>query len=253
MTDTEETVLDELQQKASALGVDLVPEQRAAIRTFCQELIEYSSHTNLVGKAEFPVLVRDHVLDSLSLVPFFKARSKSGKKSGNQYLDIGSGGGFPAMIVCIALPELQATLIEASNKKCRFLDEVAKSLKMRDRIDIVSERAEVLAHEPSYRGKFDFGTARAVGTFDLSAELVMPYLGVGGKFFAQKSGIQKDEAVASAKACLWKLGGKLSDVSDLDEAVLGKARVVLIAEKAKASPADYPRSWAKIKSSPLGR
>jgi 16S rRNA (guanine527-N7)-methyltransferase len=250
MTDNEELLLDELDQKSSALGIDLDGGQRSAIKAFCLGIIEYSSHTNLVGKAEFPVLIREHVLDSLSLVSHLV--ETNAKKGTCRLVDVGSGAGFPAMILSIAVPTLKATLIEASGKKCRFLLETVQSLKMQDRVTILAARAEELGHEPAHRNKYDWGTARAVGTFDLSAELVMPFLSVGGRFIAQKSLSQKDDELRRAQLCLPKLGGKLSEVCELDLNTSGKPRMLMVAEKMENTPSIYPRVWSKIKSRPLG-
>jgi len=246
----EQSLLDELAEKSSRLGIILLPEQLAVIRTYCLDIIEFSKHTNIVGRSEFSVLIFEHVLDSLALVPFLK-----GVDSGNRsykLIDIGSGAGFPAVILGIALPGLKATLIEASGKKCRFLDEALKKIGLDDRFSIFPARAEELGHDPDHRGCYDWGTARAVGTFDLSAELVMPFLATGGKFFAQKSLSQKAEESERAEKCLPKLGGKLSTIQTLDAEILGKPRVLIIASKTEPTASGYPRSWTRIKSSPAG-
>lgn len=248
-TQNDDALFENLTSASSALGVSLSGSQLDEVKDFCQSIIEYSSHTNLVGKAEMPVLLQDHVLDSLSLVPFL-LKSNGGNESGN-LVDIGSGAGFPAIVLAIAMPQAQVTLIESAGKKCRFLEQVIKTLKLKDRVSVLSARAEEVGHDLDYRGRFDWGTARAVGTFDMSAELIMPFLRIGGHFFAQKSFAQKNEEADRAKKCLPLLGGKLSDVKSLDETILGKSRVLLIAEKREITPAPFARVFTKIKSEPL--
>ncbi|HEY9755373.1 MAG TPA: 16S rRNA (guanine(527)-N(7))-methyltransferase RsmG [Oculatellaceae cyanobacterium] len=248
MNDHQEQLLTELQEKSLKFGVKLTSEQLKALQRFCLEIIDYSKHTNLVGKAELPVLLQDHVLDSLALVPLIENTTDN---KAIRLIDIGSGGGFPAFVLAIALPNLQVTMVEALAKKCRFLEEAARKLTLEKRISVQCQRAEELAHERGFREQFNVGTARAVGTFDLSAELVMPFLSVGGKFLAQKSAAQRADEVQKAEGCLSRLSGKLCDVKDLDENILGKSRIVLIAEKIRPSDVAYPRTWTKIKSRPL--
>ena len=249
MANDEELLLAELEDQSLRLGIALTSQQLQAIRSYCLAIIDYSQHTNLVGKAEFSVLLRDHVLDSLSLLPHItSATDKSGPV---KLVDVGSGAGFPGIVLAIALPDLKATLIEAAGKKCRFLEEVARILELTNRVRICPDRAEELGHHPAHRGSYNFGTARAVGTFDLSAELVMPFLKTGGRFFSQKSSAQKDDELYRAEVCLPKLGGKLLYVRDLDQSILGKSRILLVGEKVEKSPPAYPRSWIKIKSRPL--
>lgn len=248
MNDHQEQLLSELQERSQKLGVALTPEQVSALGVFCLEIIDYSKHTNLVGKAELSVLLQDHVLDSLALVPLIRNATDNNPV---RLIDIGSGGGFPALVLAIAIPSLKVTAVEALGKKCRFLEEAAKKLGLEGRFVVECQRAEDLGHERNFRESFHFGTARAVGTFDLSAELVMPLLKMKGKFLAQKSEAQREDEVRRAEGCLSKLGGKLCDVKDLDETILGKSRIVLVAEKIRPCEATYPRPWPKIKSRPL--
>jgi 16S rRNA (guanine527-N7)-methyltransferase len=248
-TQNDDALFEELVSASSALGVPLNDQQVGEVKTFCQLIIEYSSHTNIVGKAETSVLLQDHVLDSLALVPFL-LKANSGNGAG-KLIDVGSGAGFPAIILSIALPQAQVLLIESAGKKCRFLEQAVKTLKLKDRVTVLSARAEEVGHDLDYRGRFDWGTARAVGTFDMTAELVMPFLRIGGYFFAQKSFAQKEEEAYRAKKSLPLLGGKLSDVRTLDETILGKSRILLIAEKKEITPAPFARVFTKIKSEPL--
>jgi 16S rRNA (guanine527-N7)-methyltransferase len=248
-TQDNDGLYEELAAASTALGIPLTGRQVDEVKIFCQAIIEYSSHTNIVGKAEIEVLLRDHVLDSLALVPHL-LRANGGNAAG-RLVDIGSGAGFPALVLSLAMPEAEVTLIESAGKKCRFLEQAVKYLKLNDRVEVLSARAEEVGHDLAFRGRYDWGTARAVGTFDMTAELILPFLRMGGCFLAQKSYAQKDEEAYRAKKCLPLLGGKLSDVRTLDEAILGKSRVLLIAEKVEITPAKYARVFTKIKSEPL--
>jgi 16S rRNA (guanine527-N7)-methyltransferase len=242
-------LLEELHLKSQKLGVVLTSEQLLAIKLFCLEIIDYSKHTNLTGNADLAVLLGEHVLDAVALIPHFESDSP-GRPA--KLIDIGSGAGFPAIILGICLPHLKATLVESAKKKCRFIERVCQLLKMETRFSVIAQRAEELGHDLRHRGHYDWGTARAVGAFDLSAELVFPYLAIGGKFIAQKSLAQSEDELLRAQVCLPKLGGKIHASKSLDASILSKSRLLIIASKLEPTKPDYARTWTKIKSKPLG-
>ena len=177
---------------------------------------------------------------------------KTLKKKSAHLVDFGTGAGFPAIVIAIVCPDLYVTMIEAVGKKCRFLDEACVALELDKRTNIYNDRAELLAHDVNFRNRYDFATARAVANFDITAEILLPFLRVGGIFFAQKSLTQVPEEELRATRCLPKLGGALSGVETLDESILGKPRTLLLATKQSATKGLYPRQWGKIKAAPLG-
>jgi len=154
--------------------------------------------------------------------------------------------------LAIVAPQLEITLVEASGKKSRFLRESSQLLALGDRVTVCTARAEDLAHDPAYRERYGLATARAVGTFDLCAELVMPFLSIGGAFFSQKSKAQEAQERGNAELSLPKLGGRLQTIHSLSNAILGKEKIVMEARKTSPTPSLYPRTWTKIKNAPLG-
>jgi 16S rRNA (guanine527-N7)-methyltransferase len=139
------------------------------------------------------------------------------------------------------------TLLDSLGKRINFLQGVCDQLGFAD-VNCVHARAEEFAAK--HRESFDIATSRAVASLPLLAELSLPLVKVGGYFLPMKS-VESDEEIASAARAIEILGGKLADVKDY--AVPGtnvKHRLVVI-EKVKASPAKYPRAFAKIKKAPL--
>ncbi len=245
--------LDLLTARAEQLSVTLTLEQMALIKLFCLHLAEYNSHTNLVSDATPGVLAIDHVLDSLTLVKFideFKRRKRANSDS-VRLIDIGSGAGLPGLILAIALPYLKVTLLDSVNKKVRFLSSFVKAAGLDNRVRTICDRAEELAHHRQYREKFEVATARAVGTFDIVAELAMPLLEVEGELYVQKSLGQLEDASRDAARALPKLGGAILDATVLDSRILGKERVIVVSEKLTKTGNMYPRTWAQMKSHPL--
>jgi 16S rRNA (guanine527-N7)-methyltransferase len=235
------------------IGLSISPEQVTQMLHFCQLIADYSKHTNLVGNPDISVLLKDHVLDSLTLVPFIRnVLSENPQRKSSHLIDFGTGAGFPAIVIAIACPELYVTMIEAVGKKCRFLEQACSSLGLAKRTNIYNERAELLAHDVNFRNRFDFATARAVANFDITAEVLLPFLRIGGVFLAQKSILQVPDEQLRASRCLPKLGGALTGVENLDEKILGKPRALLFATKQSPTKGLYPRSWGKIKAAPLG-
>jgi 16S rRNA (guanine527-N7)-methyltransferase len=235
------------------IGVAITPEQVAQMLHYCELIADYSKHTNLVGNSDISVLLKDHVLDSLTLVPFIrKSLLENPQRKSSHLIDFGTGAGLPAIVIAIACPELYVTMIEAVGKKCRFLDEACAALGLAKRTNIYNERAEVLAHDVNFRNRFDFATARAVANFDITAEVLLPFLRIGGVFLAQKSISQVPDEQIRATRCLPKLGGVLTGVENLNESILGKPRALLFATKQNPTKGLYPRTWGKIKAAPLG-
>jgi 16S rRNA (guanine527-N7)-methyltransferase len=234
---------------AEQLQVPLTERQIEQIARFCRLLGIYNRHTNLVSDASENVLVRDHVLDSLSLIPSIVNRREQAASVG-QLVDIGSGAGFPGMILALALEDLAVTLVESVNKKARFLEQVVDALGLIPRVEVIVARAEELAHQAQYRYRFDWATARAVGPLSMVCELAAPFVGSKGAVLVQKSVKQSLEDVPKERV-FKALGLKLNKTVSLNQEILGKERALIIFERLEPAPKRYPRSWKQIKSSPL--
>lgn len=239
----EEITLAKLQEDAKSLGCELCDGRLARIHDFWQLLFDYNQHTNLVARADQATVLADHVLDSLTLVqPILAAGSQV------RLIDIGSGAGFPGLVLAIALPQLEVALVEPIGKKARFLQSVVDAVDgLAGRVAVRVDRAEELARAESFRGRFDFATARAVGSLPMIAELALPFLKVGGSLLAQKTVRQMDEDMKAIAGSIEKFGGTLKETILPDSKILGKEHAVLVIEKSKLTPDMYPRLWSTIK------
>ena len=243
-------LIADFRKRVKQIEVSLDAAQIEAIEQFCHMIARYQEHTNLVGSADLAVLLNDHVLDSLTLLPIISAYNAT--QGSLRVVDLGTGAGFPAIVLAIAQPLLKVTMIEAVGKKCKFLEDATTRLGLSSRCLILNARAEKVAHEREHRAAYDIGCARAVGSFDLTAELVLPFLTAGGLFIAQKSAAQLTQEQERARYCLPKLGASLQAVIACDESVLGKAKVLMVARKTEPTAPLYPRAWNQIKAHPLG-
>lgn len=239
-------VTNELKDRAQQLSVELSDNQLSMISSFLKELSVYNEHTNLVGNADPVVVVRDHVLDSLSLVQLINQMRPAGRDS-ISLVDIGSGAGFPGIILSIVVPDLAVLLTDSVGKKTRFLAETAKILGLDDRVRVENARAEDLSRTKEYRERFDFATARAVGKLELVAELALPFIRNGGFLLAQKSRNQLPDELAQGELAIQEIGGQIVETRLLDKEVLQKDFVVVCVKKTKQTPRQYPRATSELK------
>jgi 16S rRNA (guanine527-N7)-methyltransferase len=168
-------------------------------------------------------------------------------KETSNLCDIGSGAGFPAIPLKLVFPDLDILIIEPTQKRTVFLNEVVKSLLLK-KITIRNERAEDIAGE--YRESFDIVTARAVAKMDVLVELCFSYVRPGGHFIGYK-GSNIEEELGEAKKAIEILGGKLEDIykTELPQGAGGRSLLKIV--KISKTPDEYPRAYAKIKNRPL--
>lgn len=221
-------------------GLNLEESQWQKLTAYCQELAEYNLKVNLVGNTSPEILVGTHVLDGLTVARLINQE----ELTTGRLIDIGSGGGFPAMVLAIACPKLKVTMVESIGKKCRFLSEAADKLGLD--AEVINGRAEELGHEPGYRGRFNLATARAVGTLKLTCELCQPFLKVGGLFIAQKTRQRVGEELAESQKLMTDLPFKLERTVEFEGELAEK--LLLLIRKPGPTKAIYPRPWKKIQA-----
>jgi 16S rRNA (guanine527-N7)-methyltransferase len=223
------------------LRLDLPAEALARLGTYLDLLLEANRHFNLTAVRDPEEAWTRHILDSLVLLPALPAQGR--------LIDVGSGGGLPGLPVAIARPELAVTLLEATGKKCRFLEDTARALGL-DQVTVLPGRAETVANDPAWREGFDVATARAVAGLPTLLELTLPFVRVGGELVALKGARAEEEAMRSGHA-LRCLGGGKPVLRRFPHPALAGACLVRVA-KVKPTPAGYPRAPGKPGTDPLG-
>ncbi len=203
-------------------------------------LNQESKKYNLTTITEYEDVYIKHFYDSLIIGKFIKLEGKS-------IMDVGTGAGFPGLVLAICYPSLNVTLVEPTTKRCKFLRLVKDSLKL-ENVIIINERAEKL--NKCYRASFDYVTARAVSTLAILLELLTPYAKIGGQVIAFKGSSAMDELNSSQNAIsILNLGNLKMYEFELPKE-LGK-RTILTFEKQKQTKDIYPREYIKIKNKPL--
>lgn len=227
------------------LGVT-VPDEEAIEKMdrFIHHLLEKNQVMNLTAITEPNQVVGLHLLDSAAMWNFIPEDAKT-------FIDVGTGAGFPGVPLKILKPELHVTLMDALEKRLTWLEEVTEELEL-DGIETLHGRGEELTHLEAYRESFDVATARAVADLRILAEIVLPFLKVGGRFLAMKS---KDSILEMdlAEETIKVLGGAVTEVTDYKIPDMDVEHRVVVIEKIAPSPAEYPRRWAKIKNSPIAK
>ena len=176
-----------------------------------------------------------HFLDSLTVsqaIPVDVA-------SGGALMDVGSGAGFPGLVLKILWPGLRVTLVESVGKKAAFLRHLTEVLNL-DEVEVRNERAETLGRDPRFRESYDVVVARAVAELNTLAELTLPFCKPGGSVIAQKKANIEDE-IKRAERAISTLGGTLDSIMPVDMEEIGEPRWLVVLGKETPSPSIYPR------------
>lgn len=226
--------------KVSELGINLTEEQLVQLDTYCNFLLEYNSHTNLTAIKEEDQVYLKHFYDSLTFIKAIDVTKY------NNLLDIGTGAGFPGMVLKIVFPELEVTLLDSNNKKINFLQVLSNKLGLR-KINFYHGRAEDFCIKN--RESFDIVTARAVTNMTALSELCLPLVKLDGYFIALK-GSNQDE-LNDSKNAIKILGGLIEDTINFELPYDGGERNIVRIIKQKNTPKEYPRRYDKIVKKPL--
>ena len=207
-------------------------------------LLEANAHTNLTRVTAPGAIARDHLLDALAALPLIDAAEPE------RVVDLGSGGGVPAIPLALARPDVRWTLVDSVGKKAALLREFVVALGLRN-VTVVAERVETLAHMVEHRERYALATARACAALPVLAELAMPLLVRGGRLVAWKGPLAPDDPeVRDGHAALRVVGGGRLEIRPTGLAALG-SRTLVVAVKQHPAPDAYPRRPGEPKRRPL--
>lgn len=213
-------------------------ENIAGFHTLYELLIRFNQTTNITAITQPEEVILKHFADSVMIEEMLPA--------GSTLLDVGCGGGFPALPLAIVRKDLRITALDSTAKKLEFVKSVSGQLALA--VNTLSGRAEELGKIPSYREQFDVVTARAVAPMPVLAEWCLPFVKVGGRFVAMK-GQNGEEELKNARNALSLLGGETEMIRT---AMLGDAvRVNIAVSKIRHTAPLYPRNNGAIKKKPL--
>jgi 16S rRNA (guanine527-N7)-methyltransferase len=207
---------------ASSLGISLSEKALLLFETYQRELLTWNKKINLVSvKSALDIPIK-HFLDSLTLVPFIQDTS-------SQVLDIGSGAGFPAIPLKIAVNSLKISLLESSRKKTSFLKHIIRTLHLTD-IPVIHNRAEYLMEDEAYRGTFTVVTSRATLKLPQFLRMGAYFLAPKGILIAMKSK-RAEEELREGATVSQNLGYHYIARHDITLPITGDFRTIIIYEK----------------------
>ncbi len=230
----------EIREIEGILREEILGEKREELEKFRSLLLEYNARYNLTAITEEKDVTYKHFLDSAAGVDLFK--------EGAWVAEIGSGAGFPSMILKILRPDLRFDLFESVGKKCEFLKAAMEELDLKG-VRVFNLRAEDGARDSKFREKYDYATARAVARMNTLSEYCLPFVKVGGEFIAYKSGDTTE--LTEAKTAYKALGARLKKVYEYALPEGYGERALAVVEKIAPTPPKYPRGQGKERKSPL--
>ena len=230
-----------LKEGLRPFGIELTQESLAKLLRFQDMVLEANKVMNLTSITEEEAFIELHLIDSLTVLP-----SLSGAQS---VIDVGTGAGFPGMVLKIARPELKLTLLDSLNKRLVFLARAAQELELED-IQFLHQRAEDAAHMQEHRERYDAAVSRAVAHLSPLCEYCIPFVKTGGVFAAMKGKNAREEE-QEAGACHSELGCANPMKREFTLPYSGAQRTIFLYRKEKNTPPVYPRSPKQIKNKRL--
>ena len=235
---------DLLVNGAKELGIELSERQVEQFMRYKQLLQEWNEKMNLTAITEDREVMTKHFLDCMTIN---KALDMNSQKT---VIDIGTGAGFPGLVIKIAFPHLKVTLVDALKKRLNFLQVVIDELGLAD-IECVHSRAEDLGKNKAYREGFDICASRAVANLAVLSEYTLPFVKVDGYLIALK-GQKLDEELEQGQKAIQILGGKLEEVVHTGVPFTDLNHKIAKIRKGKPTAIKYPRKAGEPTKSPLG-
>lgn len=228
-----------LREGLAAMGIPASGGQTALLCEYGRLLLEANAVTNLTAIREPDGVARLHFLDSAALLDLADF-------GGKRVIDVGSGAGFPGVVLRILKPDISLTTVDGVRKKVDFTKSACRALGLSD-VACLWGRVEEL---PELRGRFDIAVSRAVAELHILAELCLPLVKTGGLFMAMKGPSCENEA-AAAEFAVKALGGRIRGIERYAIPGTDVTHAAVIVEKVKNTPPQYPRRYAQIKKNPL--
>lgn len=218
-------------------------EQLHSLFLYIDFLLETNKSVNLTAIRDAESAVYRHIIDVIYALPLIKP--------GARLMDVGSGGGIPAIPFAILRPDITVTALDATGKKVSFISDAINALSLRN-AGALCARAEEIAADRLYRERYDTVSARAVASLPELSELCIPLCKQDGNFIAFK-GKTAAEELKKAKNAVFTLGCELENTLDFTLKVNGEEeeRHIFSFVKLRRTPTVYPRRYAQILKNPL--
>ena len=236
------TLQEYLKQATEGYAVRLTDDRLKQFDTYYQLLVAWNQKINLTAITDPEGVAVKHFADSLSFFNYCTI------PEGGALIDIGTGAGFPGIVLKIVRPDIKLTLLDSLKKRFLFLEDLLSSLGLE--ATFLQGRAEEYGQNLNYRGSYDVAVSRAVAQLNILSEYCLPFVRLSGRFVAFKGG-NSEEEINSAKHAIQTLGGKLAAVHSFSLPMDGGSRSLVEIEKVQPTSDKYPRNNGRIKAKPL--
>lgn len=231
--------IDDFIAEVKKIGIEVTEEKINQLEKYYELLVEYNKVMNLTGITDKKEVYLKHFYDSLTIAKIIDLNKE------NSLCDIGTGAGFPGMVLKIFYPELKVTLVDSLNKRINFLNDVIKELNL-NKIETIHERMEEYSRKNIE--KFDVVTARAVAQMYFLLEVSIPMLKKEKCFIAMKGNIENEIDYTYA---MNKLNCSLENIIKFKLPIEESNRTLIKIVKNNTTSKIFPRKYIEIKRKPL--
>lgn len=231
---------NEFKEALKELGISITENQLNQLDIYYKLLVEWNEKMNLTGITEQHEVYLKHFYDSLTICKVIDLNTIE------TLCDIGTGAGFPGMVLKIVFPNLHITLVDSLKKRITFLQTVKNEIGL-TKLDIIHARAEEYAMEN--REKYDVVTARAVAPLNILLEYSVPMVKKEGYFIPLKANVS--EELENSKSAMEKLFIKLEKKKEFLLPIENSQRTILLLKKQNNTLKKFPRKYSEIKKRPL--
>ncbi|MBG0786267.1 MAG: 16S rRNA (guanine(527)-N(7))-methyltransferase RsmG [Anaerolineaceae bacterium] len=228
----------------SLVGLKLSQDQLAKFQIYEDELLEWNEKMNLTAIRDVEGIRAKHFLDSLTVLLAWERQGSPAR-----IIDIGTGAGFPGLVLKLIWPSSQVTLVESVHKKADFCRHMVEKLNLQQ-VKVLSERAETVGQDPEHRQAYDLAVARAVARMPILMEYLLPLIHRNGIAMAMK-GESAPAETQSAEKAIHLLGGKLHKLIRVELPAVVEERFIVVVEKVARTPEEYPRRTGVPAKNPI--
>ena len=223
-------------EELAKLGINLTNDQIDKLARFYQLLVTWNEKINLTTIIKEEEVYLKHFYDSLTLIKVIDLRQPL------TVLDVGTGAGFPGIVLKIVFPNLKITLLDSLTKRINYLNEIIKELDLHD-IETVCSRCE--EYTKINREKYDLVVARAVSHLKILSEMIIPTVKVNGYFIAMKANL--NDELEKTIPMLKKLNSELKEIKEFSLPIENSKRTLVVIKKNAKTALLYPRKYSEIK------
>ncbi len=231
-----------IKEKAEAVELSVSEELLEKLEVYARELKDWNEKINLTAITDDEGIAVKHFIDSLMLLKYVEI------PEGSKIIDVGTGAGFPGLVIAAARSDVKVTLLDSTGKKLKVVEDIALKMGL-ENYTVLNMRAEEAGKKAEYRERFDFATARAVAELRVLSEYCLPFVKKDGYFISMK-GALADREIENAANAIKVLSGKIEEKYSFNLCDAGERNIIKL-KKISQIPTKYPRASAQIAKKPL--